>query len=162
VIENRLTEGFTMQMKTIGALAASAALCACSAFGPQPSPQQARLEVVAVERAFAKSMADRDLTAFASYLSEEAIFFSGPTPLRGKSAVVAYWSRFYSAPAAPFSWEPEEVEVLDSGTLALSSGPVRNPKGDVSARYSSIWRREAGGWRIIFDKGSPVCNCATP
>lgn len=25
---------------------------------------------------------------------------------------------------APFSWEPAQVEVLDSGTLALSSGPV--------------------------------------
>ena len=34
-----------MQMKTLGALAASAALCACSVAGPRPSPAQAKLEV---------------------------------------------------------------------------------------------------------------------
>jgi ketosteroid isomerase-like protein len=151
-----------MQMKTVGTLAASALLCACSAIGPRPSPSEAKLEVMATERAFARSMADRDLAAFAALLSEEAVFFSGPTPLRGKSAVLAAWARFFSAPAAPFSWEPEEVEVLDSGTLALSSGPVRNPKGELTARFSSIWRREAGGWRIVFDKGAPVCNCTPP
>ena len=30
-----------MQMNTVGALAASAALCACSATGPRPSPEEA-------------------------------------------------------------------------------------------------------------------------
>jgi ketosteroid isomerase-like protein len=148
-----------MQLKTVGALAASAALCACSAVGPRPvSTEQARQEVMAVERAFAKTMADRDLAAFSSFLSEETIFFSGPKPLRGKDEVVAFWSRFYSGPNAPFSWEPDDVQVLDSGTLALSTGPVRNPKGELSARFNSIWRREAGGWRIIFDKGEPLAK----
>jgi hypothetical protein len=99
-----------MQLKTLGALAASVTLCACAAGAPppSPSPQQARQEVMAAERAFAKTMADRDLAAFSSFLSEEAIFFSGPTPLRGKQEVVAFWSRFYSGPDAPFAWEPDD------------------------------------------------------
>jgi ketosteroid isomerase-like protein len=146
----------------VGALAACVALAACSAVPPRLPAAQARQEVMAAERAFARSMADRDLAAFSSWVSEEAIFFTGPEPLRGKAQVVGAWARFFSAPAAPFSWEPEEVEVLDSGGLALSSGPVRNPKGELTARFSSIWRREAAGWRIVFDKGAPVCNCATP
>lgn len=145
-----------MQMKTVAALAVSAALCACSALGPRPSAADAKLEVMAAERAFASTMADRDLAAFSSFLSEEAVFFSGPTPLRGKAQVVAFWSRFYQGPQAPFSWEPDEVEVLGSGSLAHSSGPVRNSKGELSARFNSVWRREAGGWRIVFDKGSPL------
>ena len=59
---------------------------------------------------------------------------------------------------APFSWEPEQVQVLDSGTLALSSGPVRNPEGKTVATFTSIWRLEAPGvWRIVFDKGNRVC-----
>jgi len=46
---------------------------------------------------------------------------------------------------------------LDSGTLALSSGPVRDPTGKVVARFNSIWRQEPGGvWRVVFDKGSPL------
>jgi ketosteroid isomerase-like protein len=117
--------------------------------------------VAATERAFAKSMADRDGALFNTFLSEEAVFFSGPgeAPLRGKREVAAHWAKFFERPQAPFSWEPEEVQVLDSGTLALSSGPVRDAKGKVFARFSSIWRQEAPGvWRIVFDKGSEVCG----
>ncbi|HPA52918.1 MAG TPA: DUF4440 domain-containing protein, partial [Thermoanaerobaculia bacterium] len=59
---------------------------------------------------------------------------------------------------APFSWEPALVEVLDSGTLALSTGPVRDPAGKETGTFTSIWRREGPGtWRIVFDKGNPVC-----
>lgn len=113
-------------------------------------------QVVAVERAFARTMAERDLDAFAGFLSEEAIFFAGTQPLRGKAAVIEAWSRYYDGPEPPFSWEPDQVEVLDSGKLALSTGPVRDPGGKVIARFQSIWRLEAPGvWRIVFDKGGP-------
>jgi ketosteroid isomerase-like protein len=118
------------------------------------SPQQ---QVFAAERAFAKSMADRDLSAFAGHVSDEAIFFNGTGVLRGKKEVLAAWSPFFKGKTAPFSWEPDGVEVLQSGTLALSTGLVRDPKGKVVGRFNSIWRREASGvWRVVFDKGSPV------
>ena len=69
--------------------------------------------------------------------------------------------QLYEGPTAPFSWEPQTVEVLDSGTLALSSGPVYDPKGKNFATFTSIWRLEAPGtWKIIFDKGNDVCDCA--
>ena len=55
------------------------------------------------------------------------------------------------------------MEVLDSGTLALSSGPVHDPQGKLAATFTSIWRLEAPGiWRIIFDKGNEVCDCPKP
>lgn len=121
---------------------------------------KARDEVAATERAFAKTMADRDLPAFGGFLSEEAVFFSGPKPLRGKQAVIEWWSRFYQQREAPFSWEPARVEVLDSGTLALSTGPVRDPQGKLIGCFSSIWRQEAPGqWKIVFDRGSGPLEC---
>ncbi|MEK7316527.1 MAG: nuclear transport factor 2 family protein [Candidatus Eisenbacteria bacterium] len=119
-------------------------------------------QVRAAERAFAKTMADRDLKAFESYVSSEALFFGSQGPLRGREAVVGVWKRFYEGPAAPFSWEPETVDVLDSGTLALSSGPVHDPDGKLINVFSSIWRLESDGrWRVIFDKGCPVCEPET-
>ena len=49
-----------------------------------------------------------------------------------------------------------EVEVLDSGTLALSTGPVLDPDGRRVGTFSSVWRREAdGAWLVVFDKGCP-------
>ncbi len=148
-------------MHTILTFAAAGALllAGCTAVMNTPSPAELKQEVLATERAFAQSMADRDFEAFASFLSEECIFFSGPTPLRGKAEVSAAWKRYYSDPAAPFSWEPGQVEVLDSGDLALSTGPVYDPAGTLIATFTSIWRREAPGtWRIIFDRGNDVCE----
>lgn len=140
-------------------------LCAsgCTLIPVTPASSNAREQVMATERAFAKTMADRDHLAFATFISSEAIFFSGPTPLRGKQSVVDYWARFYSGPVAPFSWEPKDVEVLDSGELAISSGPVIDATGTQVATFTSVWRREsANTWRIVFDKGNDVCQCAKP
>lgn len=121
----------------------------------------AKDRVADTERAFAASMAQRDKAAFESHLSTEAIFFGGDGTQvsRGKRAVVAAWSRFFEGPSAPFSWAPDLVEVLDSGTLALSTGPVKSPTGEVIGRFTSIWRLDNDGkWRVIFDRGCPVCK----
>lgn len=124
--------------------------------------EQLRQQVEDTERAFAKTMADRDHDAFMSFLSEEAIFFAGDTPLRGKQTVADSWQPYFDGPGAPFSWAPELVVVLDSGTLALSSGPVRNSAGERVATFNSIWRLEPDGkWHIVFDKGSADCKSPT-
>jgi ketosteroid isomerase-like protein len=126
------------------------------------NPDNAALEqqVLEAERAFARTMAERDFPQFTTFLADEAIFFSGDEPLRGKEATAVGWKPFFETPAAPFSWTPEQVEVLDSGTLALSTGPVLNPEGTRIATFNSIWRLEAPGqWRVVFDKGAPVCAC---
>ena len=117
----------------------------------------AQAEVFAVERAFAKSMADRDFSAFGRLIAQDTLFFGSSKVHRGREAVLAAWKGFFDGSQAPFSWEPDQVEVLDSGQLALSTGPVRNPQGQVIARYNSIWQRMADGrWLVVFDKGSPA------
>jgi ketosteroid isomerase-like protein len=151
--------------RTIGTRIAAFVICAlagaCTAPSPRADGADAKAQVMATERAFAKTMADRDFNAFSNFIAADAIFFSGPEPRRGKQAVLDGWRRFYEKPAAPFSWEPQTVEVLESGTLALSTGPVRDSSGKLFATFTSIWRLEASGvWRIVFDKGSEVCDCA--
>ncbi|WP_343729567.1 nuclear transport factor 2 family protein [Duganella sp.] len=116
-------------------------------------------EVANVERAFAATMKARDHAAFVSFLSEETVFETGERAQRGKKAVAEGWKKFFDKPDAPFSWEPDQVDVLASGTLARTSGPVYSPDGKVVARFNSIWRLEAPKtWRIVFDNGSAVCR----
>jgi ketosteroid isomerase-like protein len=116
------------------------------------------LQVREVETAFAKTMRDRNFDSFVSFLADETIFFGSQNILRGKDAVAKAWKPFFVDAAAPFSWKPEKVEVLNSGSLALSTGPVLNPEGKLIGTFTSIWRREADGkWKIVFDKGCPVC-----
>jgi ketosteroid isomerase-like protein len=124
--------------------------------GAQSSVESRRAEVFAAERAFARSMAERDFAAFGRYVAVDCVFFSGNTALRGHDAVLAAWKPFFDGANAPFSWEPDQVEVLESGSLALSTGLVKNPEGVVSARFNSIWQRQPDGrWLVIFDKGGP-------
>src|SRR4051812_28923638 len=109
--------------KMILGLGAATAALAVRASGQQtrggPSPQS----VADVERAFAATMAQRDAVAFASFLSVEAIFMGNadaPRVMRGRQAIVEGWKQFFEGAAAPFSWEPDIVEVVDSGGLALT------------------------------------------
>lgn len=144
--------------RRIGGVAGALLLCLLTPLGAtaQSPDVKALAEAVrAREIAFAKSMADRDLDAFASFVSHEAIFFGQTSAQRGREAVVAAWTPYFEGATAPFSWHPDTVEVLDSGTLALSSGPVRDPQGNEVGRFNSIWRLEDDGvWRVIFDRGS--------
>lgn len=149
---------------------AAAPACAAAPPAPPPPAQSSpttvdvaalRSEVEATERAFAQTMAARDFAAFATFIAEDAVFIEDPEPLRGQAQVVEGWKVLYAKPEAPFSWEPERVEVLATGQLALSTGPVHDPHGKLIGTFTSIWRREPGGaWRIIFDRGDAACDCA--
>jgi ketosteroid isomerase-like protein len=123
---------------------------------------QLAAQVADTERAFARSMATRDFAAFTAHLSADAVFDPGARTLHGRNAVAAAWKKWFEGPQAPFSWEPDHVEVLDSGDLALTTGPVHGQDGALIGRFNSIWRLEAPGtWRIVFDKGEDVCRCGT-
>jgi len=104
-------------------------------------------------------MADRDVTAFAGFISSEAVFLSGSAPLRGRDAIVAGWTPFFQEETPPFSWEPETVVVLDSGDLALSTGPVFDKEGTKVAIFTTTWRQEQPGqWHVVFDRGNKACG----
>ena len=122
-------------------------------------PQKPQLDLVEAVRsselAFAQAMADRDLEAFAGFIAPDAVFFGSEEPLRGRKAITAAWKKFFAAETAPFSWSPDTVEVLASGDLAMTSGPVLDRDGKDVGRFNTVWRLESDGrWRVVFDKGS--------
>ena len=127
----------------------------------RPSNADLRKQVFAAERAFAATMQARDHAAFSGFIDGEAVFLSGSKPLRGRAAILEAWRSYYVGAQAPFSWAPDQVEVLDSGTLAYSGGPVYDAAGRPIGRFNSIWRLEAPGrWKIVFDRGeAPPCHC---
>ncbi len=127
-------------------------------FSCSPSSKEqgntAASDVEAREIAFAATMANRDFEAFLDFVSPEAVFFKGNEPLRGYDAISKEWAPYFKGEAAPFSWSPDVIEVLESGRLALSTGPVRGTSGEIIGRFNSIWRKdEDGRWRVVFDKG---------
>lgn len=143
-------------------LAAAAAVGVARLSSGQPAATNTALEqqVADTERAFARTMADRDHAAFTRLIAAEAVFL-GREISRGRDAVATAWKRYFEGPVAPFSWRPERVQVLDSGSLGFSTGPVFDTAGKRTGTFNSVWRREPdGSWRIVFDTGCPPCECA--
>lgn len=101
--------------------------------------EEPREQVRHTEAAFAKTMAGRDHTAFVSCLAGDAIFFSqSGAAFRGAAAIAPAWKPFCEAAQAPFSWAPERVEVLASGTLAISFGPAKDAAGKRVTTFTSV------------------------
>ena len=139
----------------LGALVAIV-IAACMARGARGTQEELRQQVLETERAFAASMKARDFEAFTGFLSKEAVFMAPDGARRGRDAVARSWRPCFDG-AAPFAWAPDEVEVLASGTLAYSSGPVTDPAGREVGRFNSVWRLEGPGtWKIVFERG---CDC---
>jgi ketosteroid isomerase-like protein len=144
--------------RATGFIGALLAFCLASATAAEPVEALAA-RVRAREVAFAKTMADRDHAAFATFVAEEALFM-GRVVLRGRKAVAEGWKPYFEGPKAPFSWQPDRVEVVLSGTLAFSTGPVFDPAGKRTGTFNSTWRLEKDGeWRVVLDSGCPPCSC---
>lgn len=133
-----------------------------AAAGPAPDVGALRDAVAARERAFADAFARRDRAAFADCVADEAVFMGGnDVPAVGRAAVMLAWEDLFKPATPPFSWHPERVEVLPSGRLAHSTGPVQRADGTVRIQYYTIWRLEEDGrWRAVFDNGYRVCKDA--
>ncbi len=147
-------------MKRLYGIAALLLMFASSAIAMSVEERtQLEAEVKAAENAFAKTLADRDPKAFAKLVADDAVFFGRDNVSRGKQAVVAGWAGLFEGPKASFWWESEQAVVLESGTLAHSSGPVYSADGKRFGTFNSIWRREKDGtWKVVFDKGCDYCE----
>jgi ketosteroid isomerase-like protein len=146
--------------------------CATPAAAPPPAPaplapEELSSHVAATELAFANTLRDRDFAAFQRFIDEQAVFRASQSRLlHGRAAIAAEWQKYFTAGGPPpFSWQPDSVTVDQSGTLAVSTGPVLDGSGKTIARFTSIWRRVGAGtgigdWRIIVDQGVTACDCA--
>ncbi|HXV15018.1 MAG TPA: nuclear transport factor 2 family protein [Candidatus Krumholzibacteria bacterium] len=150
-------------MKRLYGMVALLLMLASSAFAMSVEERtKLENEVKAAENAFAKTLADRDHKAFARFIADDAAFFGRNSVSRGKEAVVASWAGLFEGPTPPFSWASEAAVVLESGTLALSYGPVYAADGKRFGTFNSVWRREKDGtWKVIFDKGCDYCEAGT-
>ena len=130
-----------------------AALVALAASARAETNAELKEQVRATEIAFAKTLADRNAAAFSSFLSKETIFMSNGRVTRGAQQVAERWKPFFDGPQPPFSGR-RRVRVVDSGTLAMTSGPVRALRKRVGT-FNSVWRREAKGSGRLFRQRLP-------
>lgn len=146
-----------MRWLSIGVLVISVLMLALAGMA-RSSHVDLQRQVADEDRAFAATLASRDWTAFSGFVADEAVFFAGDRAVRGHGAIVEVWRPCFDGARAPFSWAPDSVEVVDSGTLATTGGQLRDAGGKPIGRYDAVWRLEAPGrWQIVFERGQPPC-----
>ena len=80
-----------------------------------------------------------DATAFFPTASAERV--------DGKAAIAAVFHEYFAANTKKTNIVPEELRVQRSGDLAIVTFNVHNPSS--ISRRTFVWRRQAGGWRIL-------------
>ena len=109
--------------------------------------------LVAAEIAFNRLAREKgQWTAFRKTAADSAIMFV-PQPVLAK-----HWLRGRAAPAAPVQWEAYEVWMSCDGTLGVTRGAWRAPKG-ITGYFTTIWERQKdGAYRWILDQGVPLAE----
>lgn len=122
-------------------------------------------EVRCQEIAFSRSVENKNLESFRSFLDSDARFV-GSRVTRGPEEIISAWQVFFSDDGPTIKWRPRFVEVLEDGTLALTRGPYRMIDKDADGNpaeywgtFNSVWRKNADGeWRVVFDAGNSAAK----
>jgi ketosteroid isomerase-like protein len=100
--------------------------------------------------------AARGLDGYLSFLADNAALLTGDRPvLIGKSAIREYAQTLFAGPGGSMVWTPLKAEVASSGDLGYTWGTYQSKgaagkSGERSGKYSSIWKRQAGGgWLVV-------------
>jgi len=105
-------------------------------------------------------MADRDFKAFITFLSPDAVFFSGSCrQTRARRGGGRSGNRYFRRPQSAIFLGTRSCRSAGLGRARTEHrAGVRGPQ-DRPVAFNSIWRLESDNvWRIVFDKGEAVCN----
>ena len=113
------------------------------------------------EIAFSQSVENKDISAFESFIDDDARFV-GASISRGPAEIADAWSVFFTDEGPRIKWRPQVIEVLENGNLALSRGPYKMITRDSDGKpvvqwgtFNSVWRKHSDDtWKVVFDAGN--------
>jgi ketosteroid isomerase-like protein len=143
--------------RTSGALAALAVLCAGSALGQGPNVTEREIQTLLNESAEAWNRGDLD-----GHLADNADSISFMTrngPIVGKTKTADALRRSFFKDGKPIQqlrFEQVTIRRLGKGYALVVGRFILDGGGqpEQSGWFSTIWERQAAGWRVIHDHSS--------
>lgn len=130
---------------------------------PAPTPRPKTSQQDSIEKqlrdadlAFAKATAERRLDGFVEFFAADAAILQEGKTITGMQSVRAYYEPLFADKDFNLSWTPTKAEASKDGTLGYTYGDFEARRGGKTSRgmYLTIWRKEAGKWKVIMDTGS--------
>lgn len=128
----------------------------------QPDTQA---ELMAADRDFAKQTAEKSLDGWVGFMADDAARSRriGEKLVIGKDAICKADAGLFADPNVKLTWEPTEAHSFADGKSGLTVGKYRviakTADGTEDVRgagsYVTWWRKDPGGWKVIFDTGTP-------
>lgn len=110
--------------------------------------------IIAAELAFDRLAVEKgQWMAFGRIMAPDAILFR-PDPVFAER-----WLKGRRNPPVPIRWETRQVFMACDGSNAISTGiwTVSGSEGG-RGRFTNIWRRDKGGYRLILSHDSPLAT----
>ena len=125
----------------------------------QITMEKYKREIRDTELAFAKLAKEQGLkVAFTTYADDNAVINRGDNLIKGIKAIEEYYAnqKFLNV---SLEWEPEFIEVVESGDLGYTYGPYIFKATDSNGKeissegiFHTVWKRQANGkWHYIWD-----------
>jgi ketosteroid isomerase-like protein len=139
------------------------ALTPVFAQAPAPSPRAKTSQQDSFEKqlrdadlAFAKATAERRLDGWMEYFAADAAILQDGKTITGTQGLRAYYEPLFADKNFNLSWTPTNAEASKDGTMGYTYGDYEARRGSKTSRgmYLTIWRKEAGKWKVIMDTGS--------
>ena len=133
---------------------------------PVSSISELENALLAADRAFAKSAAERGLDGWMDFMADDAARLGtlGGKFIKGKEQIRKADVALFADPKRRLVWEPVDAHIHADHQSGLTSGRYQviskgaDGKETVLSKgaYFTGWRKQPGGqWKVIFDAGSP-------
>ncbi|HEY5745529.1 MAG TPA: SgcJ/EcaC family oxidoreductase [Chryseolinea sp.] len=148
--------------KLLIAISLVLALTGCSRIAIDTKAEGEKL--MQLSREWSQSASKHDVEKTLSYWADDATLISAGDPmLKGKAAIRQMVEESFKDPSFQISWEPQQVEIAQSGELGYllekttitANDSTGNP---VTHLYNSVsvWKKQAdGAWKNVVDILSP-------
>jgi len=121
-------------------------------------------KVMQLSKEWSQVASTRDIEKTVSYWADDAYMVSaGQPPLKGKQAIRQMVEESFKMPGFRISWQPQSVEVSESGDMAyliensqVSFTDSTGKPVTLNSKAISIWRKQAdGSWKNAVDISTP-------
>jgi ketosteroid isomerase-like protein len=105
------------------------------------------------EETWGRAIAAKSVEQTVAVYDPEAVTAgSAMFPARGLEEFRVNWAKQFGRPDFALSWKVEKVTVIESGTIACTTGTWRSPAPQASGPYLAVWRKQVDGqWKLLID-----------